>query len=76
MAGRMVEYASNGGRSQGYLSTPASGSGPGVVVIQEWWGLAGRIKDVADRLQAKVSWHWRLTCITETWWRSPTRRAS
>jgi carboxymethylenebutenolidase len=49
MPGRMVEFASNGGRSQGYLSPPVSGRGPGVVVIQEWWGLAGHIKDVADR---------------------------
>lgn len=49
MAGRMVEYPSNGGQSQGYLSTPASARGPGVVVIQEWWGLAGHIKDVSDR---------------------------
>lgn len=49
MAGQMVEFASNGGQSQGYLSRPDAGSGPGVVVIQEWWGLAGHIKDVADR---------------------------
>ena len=34
----------------GYVALPASGSGPGVVVIQEWWGLTDHIKDVADRL--------------------------
>ncbi|MBP6900496.1 MAG: dienelactone hydrolase family protein [Burkholderiaceae bacterium] len=34
----------------GYLATPASGSGPGVVVIQEWWGLNDQIRGVADRL--------------------------
>lgn len=34
----------------GYLALPASGSGPGVIVIQEWWGLTDHIKDVADRL--------------------------
>ena len=29
---------------------PASGSGPGVIVVQEWWGLNSQIKGVADRL--------------------------
>lgn len=32
------------------LSTPASGSGPGVIVIQEWWGLVPHIESVCDRL--------------------------
>ena len=52
MAGRMVEFASNGARAQGYLATPASGGGPGVIVIQEWWGLVAHIKAVADRFAA------------------------
>ena len=47
--GRMVEFATNGKSSRGYLATPASGSGPGVIVIQEWWGLVDHVKDVADR---------------------------
>ena len=34
----------------GILSTPASGSGPGVIVIQEWWGLVPHIHHVCDRL--------------------------
>ena len=29
------------------------GSGPGVVVIQEWWGLVDHIKDVCDRFAAE-----------------------
>jgi carboxymethylenebutenolidase len=37
----------------GYLSTPATGSGPGVVVVQEWWGLNSHIRDVADRFGAE-----------------------
>jgi carboxymethylenebutenolidase len=49
MAGRMIEFESNGGVARGYLSAPESGEGPGVVVIQEWWGLVPHIKDVADR---------------------------
>ena len=47
--GAMVEFAANGKRAGGYLATPTSGSGPGVVVIQEWWGLVQHVKDVADR---------------------------
>lgn len=46
--GEMVRFASNGGTSEGYLARPDGGSGPGVVVIQEWWGLVDHIKAVAD----------------------------
>ena len=49
MAGQMVEFTSNGGTASGYLAIPEKGSGPGVVVIQEWWGLVDHIKDVCDR---------------------------
>src|SRR2546421_1310302 len=49
MAGEMVEFQSNGATTRGYLSIPEKGSGPGVVVIQEWWGLVDHIKDVCDR---------------------------
>jgi carboxymethylenebutenolidase len=35
---------------RGYLAVPAAGHGPGVVVIQEWWGLVDHIRDVCDRL--------------------------
>ena len=49
MAGTMVEFASNGSKTEGYLALPESGHGPGVVVIQEWWGLVPHISDVADR---------------------------
>jgi carboxymethylenebutenolidase len=47
--GTMVEYPSNASTGTGYLATPESRSGPGVIVIQEWWGLLPHIKDVADR---------------------------
>ena len=53
MAGRMVEFPSNGRTIHGYLATPAQGRGPGVVVIQEWWGLVGHIKHVCDRFAAE-----------------------
>jgi carboxymethylenebutenolidase len=43
-------FPSNGGEAHGYLAVPESGSGPGVVVIQEWWGLTDHMVDVVDRL--------------------------
>ena len=46
-------FASNGGQAYGYLALPPSGSGPGVIVIQEWWGLTDHIVGVADRLAAE-----------------------
>jgi len=49
MTGTMIEFSSNGGTASGYLSKPESGKGPGVIVIQEWWGLVDHIKDLADR---------------------------
>src|SRR4051812_19482752 len=45
-----VTFPSNGAEAHGYLATPSSGSGPGVIVIQEWWGLDDHIASVADRL--------------------------
>ena len=48
--GSSVEFASNGSAASGYLALPSGGSGPGVIVIQEWWGLVDHIRDVCDRL--------------------------
>jgi len=53
MAGQLVEFASNGSKAQGYLARPSSSRGPGVIVIQEWWGLVDHIKGVADRFAAE-----------------------
>ncbi|MFN2477703.1 MAG: dienelactone hydrolase family protein [Pseudonocardiaceae bacterium] len=47
-----VSFASNGSTARGYLVLPEAGTGPGVVVIQEWWGLTSHIADVANRLAA------------------------
>jgi carboxymethylenebutenolidase len=47
-----VEFRSNGSTASGYLATPATGTGPGVLVIQEWWGLDSGIKEMTDRLGA------------------------
>jgi len=59
MSGTMIEFRANGRtalrtrRGAGYLSLPATGTGPGVLVIQEYWGLVDHIKDVADRFAAE-----------------------
>jgi carboxymethylenebutenolidase len=49
MAGQMVRFPSNGGTAEGYLAVPAGGSGPGVLVIQEYWGIVPHIQDVCEQ---------------------------
>lgn len=53
MAGEMITWTTNGEQVPGYLSVPESTPAPGVVVIQEFWGLEPHIKDVADRFAAE-----------------------
>jgi carboxymethylenebutenolidase len=47
--GSTVEFASNGNTASGYLAVPPGGRGPGLIVIQEWWGLNPQMKRTADR---------------------------
>lgn len=49
--GEMISLSTSNGPTDAYLAGGDSG-GPGVVVIQEWWGLVPHIKDVADRFAA------------------------
>lgn len=51
--GEIVSFPSNGSTARGYLATAAGGSGPGVIVIQEWWGLVPHIESVVDRFAAE-----------------------
>jgi carboxymethylenebutenolidase len=53
MAGKMVEFPANGTKTSGYLAAPAAGTGPGVLVLQEWWGLVQHVKNVCDRFAAE-----------------------
>lgn len=48
-----ITFPSNGGSAHGYLALPDTGSGPGVIVIQEWWGLTDHVRSVADRFAAE-----------------------
>jgi len=50
--GERVAFKSNGTTTYGYLARPKT-PGPGVVVIQEWWGLVPHICDIADRFAAE-----------------------
>lgn len=47
--GEVAIYRVGECEGSGYLALPRSGRGPGVIVIQEWWGLVDHIKDVVDR---------------------------
>jgi carboxymethylenebutenolidase len=40
----------DGKTAAGYLAEPATSGAPGIVVIQEWWGVNPQIRGVADRL--------------------------
>lgn len=49
----MIEFAVNGTPGTGFLVQPdTKESAPGVIVIQEWWGLNDHIKDVTRRFAA------------------------
>jgi carboxymethylenebutenolidase len=50
--GKQVSFSSASGKADGYLSRPGQGR-PGVIVIQEWWGLVPHVKDVTDRFAAQ-----------------------
>ena len=56
MQTKMIEFTRpDGKKAPGYLEMPSAGKdAPGVVVIQEWWGLNDQIKGVADRLAVQA----------------------
>ncbi len=47
--GEKISFPANGHTCDGYLAVPGSGRGPGLLVIQEWWGLVEHITVVCDR---------------------------
>jgi len=52
MKGRMVSFQNDGQTHRGYLC-PAATPAPGVVVVQEWWGLVDHVKAICDRFAAE-----------------------
>jgi carboxymethylenebutenolidase len=53
--GQSIEFTRPDGQPcPGYLASPAGGQGaPGVVVVEEWWGVTPQIEQVADDLAAR-----------------------
>lgn len=49
MGTRITFKRPDGKEARGYLANAARGNAPGVVVIQEWWGLSDNIKGLVDR---------------------------
>ena len=48
--GQMIDFERpDGGTTAGYLASAGDGA-PGMILIQEWWGLKPHIKDIAERL--------------------------
>jgi carboxymethylenebutenolidase len=53
MSGKTISISGPDGSFSGYLATPASGKGPGVVVIQEIFGVNKVMRDICDDLAAQ-----------------------
>ncbi len=49
--GQRVQIPVNGASIPGYLAAPEKPA-PGIIVIQEWWGLVPHIEGIADRFAA------------------------
>ncbi len=46
-----VSYSGNGGSADGFLARPNDGAQhPGVILVQEWWGIDTHIKDLVQQL--------------------------
>jgi carboxymethylenebutenolidase len=52
MGTRITFKRPDGKDASGYLAKAARGGAPGLVVIQEWWGLQDQIKGLCDRIAA------------------------
>jgi carboxymethylenebutenolidase len=50
LSGARVEV---GDDAEGFLAIPEAGTGPGVIVIQEWWGMVPHIMGVVERFASE-----------------------
>jgi carboxymethylenebutenolidase len=48
-----IEFTTSAGSAPGYFAEPAAESGPGVIVLQEWWGVDEHIRSICDRFAAE-----------------------
>src|SRR6516225_1181160 len=54
MATRIDFNAKSGAAASGEIALPAgSGKAPGLVLVQEWWGVNDHIRSLADRFAAE-----------------------
>ena len=53
MPGKFIDVAADGGRFRAYLAVPEAGSGPGLVLIQEIFGVNAHMREVADLYAAE-----------------------
>jgi len=52
--GKTIEFTRpDGKQAPGYLAEAAQAGAPGVVMIEEWWGVTDHMKHTADRLAAE-----------------------
>ncbi|HEY2447101.1 MAG TPA: dienelactone hydrolase family protein [Rhizomicrobium sp.] len=65
MAGKDIEISTADGPFGGYLAAPSAGSGPGIVVIQEIFGVNGFVRAVADGFAA----HGYFALAPDLFWR-------
>ena len=52
MSSEMIQFSAGNTNVDAYLAPAVGGKGPGIIVLQEWWGLVPHIKNVADRFAA------------------------
>jgi carboxymethylenebutenolidase len=65
MAGRDITISGADGTFSGYLATPSSGRGPGIVVVQEIFGVNPAMRDLVDGFAA----HGYLALAPDLFWR-------
>lgn len=65
MSAKQISIPTPDGAFAGYLATPSSGRGPGIVVIQEIFGVNQVMRDVADGLAA----HGYFALVPDLFWR-------
>src|SRR5258708_1301705 len=65
MAGSFIDIPTDGGSFKAYLALPESGSGPGMVILQEIFGISPTMKWVADRYAEEGY----VTIVPDLFWR-------
>ncbi len=65
MSAKQISISTPDGAFAGYLATPSSGRGPGIVVIQEIFGVNQVMRDIADGLAA----HGYFALVPDLFWR-------